>query len=84
MVLPRPQLLSIPNPRLQPSLPLVSRYRYFDPKTVGLDFDGMTEDIKAAPDGSIILLHGGSGGGCTGLVWAALGWCRLGWDEQGA
>uniref|UniRef100_A0A7S0RL76 aspartate transaminase n=1 Tax=Pyramimonas obovata TaxID=1411642 RepID=A0A7S0RL76_9CHLO len=33
-------------------------YRYFDPKTVGLDFEGMIEDIKAAPKGSVILLHG--------------------------
>eukprot|EP00232_Nephroselmis_pyriformis_P003753 CAMPEP_0182913798 /NCGR_PEP_ID=MMETSP0034_2-20130328/38224_1 /TAXON_ID=156128 /ORGANISM="Nephroselmis pyriformis, Strain CCMP717" /LENGTH=459 /DNA_ID=CAMNT_0025050527 /DNA_START=29 /DNA_END=1408 /DNA_ORIENTATION=+ len=33
-------------------------YTYFDPKTVGLDFDGMMADIKAAPDGSVILLHG--------------------------
>ncbi|KAK3252020.1 L-asparaginase 1 [Cymbomonas tetramitiformis] len=33
-------------------------YRYFDPETVGLDFAGMMEDIKGAPDGSIIVLHG--------------------------
>jgi len=33
-------------------------YRYFDPETVGLDFEGMKEDIKAAPKGSIIVLHG--------------------------
>nr|PNR46151.1 hypothetical protein PHYPA_013270 [Physcomitrium patens] len=33
-------------------------YRYFDPKTVGLDFEGMIEDIQNAPEGSIILLHG--------------------------
>eukprot|EP00475_Leptophrys_vorax_P007679 TRINITY_DN1486_c2_g1_i1.p1 TRINITY_DN1486_c2_g1~~TRINITY_DN1486_c2_g1_i1.p1 ORF type:complete len:458 (+),score=53.06 TRINITY_DN1486_c2_g1_i1:1930-3303(+) len=33
-------------------------YRYYDPKTVGLDYAGMVEDIKAAPDGSVILLHG--------------------------
>ncbi|KAK9799361.1 hypothetical protein WJX73_001924 [Symbiochloris irregularis] len=33
-------------------------YRYFDPETVGLDFDGMMEDIKSAPDNSIIMLHG--------------------------
>ena len=33
-------------------------YRYFDPKTVGLDFEGMIADIKAAPKGSVILLHG--------------------------
>jgi len=33
-------------------------YRYFDPDTIGLDFEGMKEDIKAAPDGSVIVLHG--------------------------
>ncbi|CAA7398024.1 unnamed protein product [Spirodela intermedia] len=35
-----------------------SEYRYYDPRTVGLDFDGMIADIKAAPDGSFIVLHG--------------------------
>ncbi|XP_047339559.1 aspartate aminotransferase, chloroplastic-like [Impatiens glandulifera] len=35
-----------------------SEYRYYDPKTVGLDFDGMMSDIKSAPEGSFILLHG--------------------------
>lgn len=33
-------------------------YRYFDPETVGLDFEGMLADIKAAPEGSVIVLHG--------------------------
>jgi len=33
------------------------KYRYFDSKTNGLDFKGMTEDISSAPAGSIILLH---------------------------
>ncbi|CAG9465873.1 unnamed protein product [Pedinophyceae sp. YPF-701] len=33
-------------------------YRYFNPETVGLDYDGMIEDISSAPDGSIIVLHG--------------------------
>ena len=33
-------------------------YRYFDPSTVGLDFTGMMEDIRSAPDGSIVVLHG--------------------------
>lgn len=33
-------------------------YRYFDKKTVGLDFEGFIEDIKAAPEGSVIVLHG--------------------------
>ncbi|KAI3711354.1 hypothetical protein L2E82_41369 [Cichorium intybus] len=32
-------------------------YKYYDPKTVGLDFDGMIEDIKAASEGSFVLLH---------------------------
>ena len=33
-------------------------YQYFDPETIGLNFEGMKADISAAPDGSIILLHG--------------------------
>ena len=33
-------------------------YRYFDPKNIALDFDGMIEDVGNAPSGSIILLHG--------------------------
>ena len=35
----------------------VKQYRYYDKNTVGLDFKGMVEDIKAAPQGSIVLLH---------------------------
>ena len=35
----------------------VRRYRYYNPKTNGLDYDGMLEDLEDAPDGSIILLH---------------------------
>lgn len=35
-----------------------SEYRYYDPRTVGLDFEGMIADIKEAPEGSFILLHG--------------------------
>lgn len=33
-------------------------YRYFKPETIGLDFEGMMEDIENAPEGSVILLHG--------------------------
>lgn len=33
-------------------------YTYFNPKTVDLDFEAMVADIRAAPDGSVILLHG--------------------------
>jgi aspartate aminotransferase len=32
-------------------------YRYFNSKTLGLDFDGFIEDIKKAPQGSVFLLH---------------------------
>ena len=35
----------------------VEKYRYYDPKTIGLDLDGMISDIKAMPKGSIVLLH---------------------------
>ncbi|EKG17181.1 Aspartate/other aminotransferase [Macrophomina phaseolina MS6] len=35
----------------------VKTYPYFSPQTRGLDFDGMLSGIKAAPEGSIILLH---------------------------
>jgi len=36
----------------------VKEYRYFNSKTNMLDFDGFIADIKTAPNGSIILLHG--------------------------
>lgn len=35
----------------------VKSYRYYDPKTVGLDFAGLMEDISKIPEKSIILLH---------------------------
>ncbi|KAJ5928550.1 aspartate aminotransferase [Penicillium verhagenii] len=35
----------------------VEKYRYYNKDTIGLDFEGLIEDIKAAPNGSIILLH---------------------------
>lgn len=35
----------------------VKSYRYYDPKTRGLNFNGMLEDLKAAPERSVILLH---------------------------
>ncbi|WVQ86198.1 hypothetical protein IAT38_008366 [Cryptococcus sp. DSM 104549] len=59
-----PKVLYLPNPTWGNHVPLaetvgikVERYRYFDKKTVGLDFEGMKEDIKNAESGSIILLH---------------------------
>ncbi len=35
----------------------VREYRYWDPKTLGLDLEGMLADLKAAPAGSAVLLH---------------------------
>nr|VWO96684.1 Aspartate aminotransferase (EC [Ganoderma boninense] len=35
----------------------VKGYRYFDKKTVGLDFEGLKEDLRAAPEKAIVLLH---------------------------
>ena len=32
-------------------------YRYYSCATNGLDYDGMMQDIEAAEDGSVILLH---------------------------
>lgn len=32
-------------------------YRYYKNDTRGLDFEGMTEDLAAAPEGSVVLLH---------------------------
>jgi aspartate aminotransferase len=35
----------------------VKTYPYFSKETKGLDFEGMTEAISSAPEGSVILLH---------------------------
>lgn len=35
----------------------VKSYRYYDPKTCGLDFAAATEDLNKLPEGSIVLLH---------------------------
>lgn len=35
----------------------MKKYRYFDPKTNGFDFEGAVEDICQMPEGAIILLH---------------------------
>lgn len=34
-----------------------STFRYYHPETRGLDFEGMLEDMKAAPNGGFFLLH---------------------------
>jgi len=35
----------------------VEQYRYYDKKANAIDWSGLVEDIKAAPNGSIVLLH---------------------------
>lgn len=35
----------------------VRRYRYYNAATNRLDYDGLLEDLKDAPEGSVILLH---------------------------
>ncbi|XP_072990438.1 aspartate aminotransferase, cytoplasmic [Typha latifolia] len=35
----------------------VKTYRYYDPATRGLNFQGLVEDLGAAPSGAIVLLH---------------------------
>lgn len=61
---PHSKKIYLPSPTWGNHIPIfkdsgleVHTYRYYDKKTVGLDADGMLEDIKSAPDKSIILLH---------------------------
>merc|ERR1712137_395113 len=56
--------LYLPTPTWAKHIPLfkdaglqVRNYRYYNPNTCGLDFEGMKSDIKEAPEGSIILYH---------------------------
>ncbi|KAJ6841690.1 aspartate aminotransferase, cytoplasmic-like [Iris pallida] len=35
----------------------VKTYRYYDPATRGLNFQGLLEDLASAPSGAIVLLH---------------------------
>eukprot|EP00184_Porphyridium_aerugineum_P000745 CAMPEP_0184697774 /NCGR_PEP_ID=MMETSP0313-20130426/4619_1 /TAXON_ID=2792 /ORGANISM="Porphyridium aerugineum, Strain SAG 1380-2" /LENGTH=424 /DNA_ID=CAMNT_0027156611 /DNA_START=410 /DNA_END=1684 /DNA_ORIENTATION=+ len=34
------------------------KYRYYDAKTGGVDYENMCADLNAAPDGSVVLFHG--------------------------
>ena len=35
----------------------LKEYRYYDPKTKGLDFKGLTDDMKNAKQNSVFLMH---------------------------
>ena len=39
-------------------LGVLEAYRYYDAATSGLDEAGLLEDLRAMPEGSIVLLHG--------------------------
>ncbi|KAF8922487.1 glutamic oxaloacetic transaminase AAT1 [Mucidula mucida] len=61
---PKAKTILLPNPSWGNHTPIfrdsgleVKQYRYFDKSTVGLDFEGLKADLKAAPEGSIVLLH---------------------------
>ncbi|KAF9972651.1 aspartate transaminase aat1 [Actinomortierella ambigua] len=61
---PSSKKIYVPTPTWGNHIPIfkdsgleVVHYKYFDKKTNGLDFEGMVNDIKNAPKGSIILLH---------------------------
>ncbi|KAI8144038.1 aspartate aminotransferase [Fennellomyces sp. T-0311] len=54
----------VPNPTWGNHIPIMNhsgleleKYTYFDKQTNGLNINGMLEDIKGAPKGSIFLLH---------------------------
>jgi len=59
-----PKDVWVPNPTWGNHIPIfnncgfqVKKYRYYDPKTCGFDFNGAMEDIGKIPKNSIILLH---------------------------
>ncbi|KAJ3338687.1 Aspartate aminotransferase, cytoplasmic [Gonapodya sp. JEL0774] len=56
LLLPKPTWPNHPQIASEAGLKTLD-YRYYDPQTKGLDIEGMVEDIKAAPQRSIVLLH---------------------------
>lgn len=35
----------------------IRTYRYWDPKTRGINFKGLLEDLNNAPEGAVVILH---------------------------
>lgn len=35
----------------------IRTYRYWDPKTRGINFNGLLEDLNNAPEGAVVILH---------------------------
>lgn len=48
-------------------------YRYFEPKTKGLDYDGMMSDLAGAAPGSVVIVHG-AGHNPTGVDLSTAQW----------
>nr|AIT70256.1 aspartate aminotransferase [Eucheuma denticulatum] len=56
--IPKPSWSNHKNVVVQSGLPPTKEYRYFDYGTGAVDLEGMIEDLRAAPAGSVVLLHG--------------------------
>jgi len=61
---PHSKIIYVPTPTWGNHIPVfrdsgleVRYYKYFNKETVGLDFEGLKADLKAAPEHSIVLLH---------------------------
>lgn len=61
---PRSKVALIPNPTWANHRAIFERsglevrtYRYYKPESKGLDFEGLLEDVRAAPEGAVLLLH---------------------------
>jgi aspartate aminotransferase len=61
---PHAKKIYVPTPTWANHIPVfkdsgleLHKYRYYNKDTIGLDFDGMVGDLRAAPEGSIVLLH---------------------------
>lgn len=59
-----PKVIRVPNPTWGNHKAVFTRsglqvkeYRYYKPQTRGLDFEGLIADLRAAEEGSIVLLH---------------------------
>ncbi|CAA7034176.1 unnamed protein product [Microthlaspi erraticum] len=57
-------VIFVPNPTWGNHIPIftlaglsVEYFRYYDPKTRGIDFQGLLEDLGAAPSGAIVVLQ---------------------------
>ena len=56
--------IHLPDPTWGNHIPIMKdaglepvKYRYFNPSTCGVDFDGLIHDVQSAPNGSVFMLH---------------------------